>query len=211
MTTLNTKIPVYRNAVALREEAMAPVGKLSTRVLNYSKSINISDIDKENIANLVKKIRGNSPKRTTPNPETTESSTISTSQMSYDSRTSNLDLLSSLVASHTEYQPNETELSVTNLQDKHHALNNLSQAVNAAGNELITSRSNRNNILYHNQNNVIKLMNEVKAYLKSLGDNGAPYYKAFVKLKFKAAYHKPRFALQFSRLTYRISTQRNRT
>ena len=28
-------------------------------------------------------------------------------------------------------------------------------------------------------------MNEVKAYLKSLGQEGLPYYKAFLKLKFK--------------------------
>lgn len=184
MQSLNSKIPVYRNAVALREETMAPIGKLSTRVLNYSKSINISEADKENIANLVKKIRGNSQKKL--NPETTESNTISTSQMSYDSRIANLSLLSNLVSSHQDYQPNESELSVTNLQDKYNLLNSLSQAVNAAGNELITSRANRNNILYYEQNNVIKLMNEVKAYLKSLGDAGAPYYKAFVKLKFKS-------------------------
>ena len=61
----------------------------------------------------------------------------------------------------------------------------LSQAVNSAGNSLITARANRNSILYNNEVNVIQLIKDVKAYLKSLGDAGKPYYNAIVKLQFK--------------------------
>ena len=32
---------------------------------------------------------------------------------------------------------------------------------------------------------VIQIIKEIKAYLKSLGTAGEPYYKALVKLKFK--------------------------
>jgi hypothetical protein len=35
--------------------------------------------------------------------------------------------------------------------------------------------------------NVIQLIKDVKAYLKSLGDTGKPYYNAIVKLQFKEA------------------------
>lgn len=184
ITVLNTKKPIYKNAVANREILIAPLSKKTTKSLNFFKSLNVSATDKENVANQVKKIRGDkSPKKI--NPETTESDAISTSQMSYDNRIANLDTYINQLSSHPQYVPNETEIQVATLQAYHQELATASSQVNAAGNALLTARKNRNEVLYTNENNVIKLMQEVKAYLKSLGDAGTPYYKAFVKLKFK--------------------------
>jgi len=183
IAVLNEKKPIYKNAVAHREIIIAPLSKKTTKSLNYFKSLSVSATDKENVANQVKKIRGDKSQKKI-NPESTESNAISTSQMSYDSRISNLDIYINQLASHPEYVPNETEIQIPSLQAYHQELVTSSSQVNAAGNALITARTNRNNVLYHNQNNVIKLMQEVKAYLKSLDDAGLPYYKAFVKLKF---------------------------
>ena len=184
INVLNTKKPIYKNAVANREILIAPLSKKTTKSLNFFKSLNVSVTDKENVANQVKKIRGDkSPKKI--NPETTESDAISTSQMSYDNRIANLDTYINQLSSHPQYVPNETEIQVATLQAYHQELATASSQVNAAGNALLTARKNRNEVLYTNENNVIKLMQEVKAYLKSLGDAGTPYYKAFVKLKFK--------------------------
>jgi hypothetical protein len=185
ITLLNTKSQVYKNAVASREIAIEPLGKRTTKILNYAKSITISTLDKENIASQVKKIRGY-VKTKTVNPETSETEGISTSQMSYDSRIANFDILINQLSSHSQYIPNEEEIQLVNLQAYHQELITLSSLVNSTGNALITARKDRNNILYFNENNIIKLMREVKAYLKSLGQSGLPYYKAFVKLKFKA-------------------------
>ena len=183
IAVLNEKKPIYKNVVAHREIIIAPLSKKTTKSLNYFKSLSVSATDKENVANQVKKIRGDkSPKKV--NPETTESNAISTSQMSYDSRIANLDTYINQLASHPEYVPNEPEIQIPSLQAYYQELVTASSLVNTAGNALITARTNRNNVLYYNQNNVIKLMQEVKAYLKSLGDAGLPYYKAFVKLKF---------------------------
>jgi hypothetical protein len=185
IAVLNEKKPIYKNAVAHREISIAPLGKRSTKSLNFFKSLNVSTTDKENVASQVKKIRGDkSPKKV--NPDATESSAISTSQMSYDSRIANLDTYINQLSSHPEYVPNETEIQISSLQAYHQELVTASSLVNAAGNALLTARNNRNNILYSNENNVLKLMQEVKAYLKSLGDAGLPYYKAFVKLKFSS-------------------------
>ena len=181
---LNNNKPIYKNAVADRENAIAPLGKLMTKTLNYAKSIDISATDKENITAQAKKIRGDQkPKKV--NPETIETDGISTSQMSYDSRIANLDTYINQLSSHPEYVPNETEIQITSLQTLQTNLITLSSAVNSAGNALITSRSNRNNILYNNNINVIQLIKDIKAYLKSLGDAGKPYYNAIVKLQFK--------------------------
>ena len=182
--TFNTKKPIYTNAVASRELAIAPLPKLTTRTLNYAKSINISATDKENLTSQVKKIRGDvQPKKI--NPDTSETTSISTAQLSYDSRIANLAAYTDQLASHPQYAPNETELKVASLQSLHQNLVTLSSAVNTAGNALITARNDRNNILYRSQTNVIQLMKEIKAYLKSLGQLGEPYYKAIVKLQFK--------------------------
>ena len=105
--------------------------------------------------------------------------------MSYDSRIANLETYTTQLASYSEYAPNETEIQIASLQTLHSSLVSLSQAVNSAGNALITARANRNNILYNNETNVIQLIKDIKSYLKSLGDAGKPYYNAIVKLQFK--------------------------
>lgn len=183
ITVLNNKKPIYKNAVADREVAIAPLGNTMSKALNYSKSIDISDIDKENLASQVKKIRGDKkPKKV--NPDTAEEETISTSQMSYDNRIANLETITSQFASFPEYNPNETEIQIPTLQAYHLELTTLSSLVNSSGNAIITARKDRNQILYFDKHNIIQLMKEIKNYVKSLGDAAKPYYKALVKLKF---------------------------
>ena len=75
ITVLNDKKPIYKNAVADREVAIAPLGKRMSKAGNYAKSIDISDTDKENIASQVKKIRGDKKPKTV-NPDTAEVETI---------------------------------------------------------------------------------------------------------------------------------------
>ena len=183
ITALNDKKPIYKNAVADREIAIAPLGKKMSKALNYSKSIDISDTDKENIASQVKKIRGDKKPKNI-NPDTAEIETISTSQMSYDSRIANLETITSQFASYPEYAPNEIEIQVPTLQAYYTELTTLSSLVNSAGNALITARKDRNQILYYDQHNIIQLIKDIKNYVKSLGDVAQPYYKALVKLKF---------------------------
>ena len=183
ITVLNDKKPIYKNAVADREVAIAPLGKRMSKVLNYAKSIDISDTDKENLASQVKKIRGDKKSKKV-NPDTAVEETISTSQMSYDNRIANLETVTSQFASFPEYAPNETEIQIPTLQAYHLELTTLSSLVNSAGNALITARKGRNQILYFDEHNIIQLIKDIKNYVKSLGDVATPYYKALVKLKF---------------------------
>jgi hypothetical protein len=184
ITFLNNKKPIYKNAVADREILIAQLPSRLTMSLNYAKSTNISQTDKENLSSQVKKMRGDKKAKVV-NPETAEGDSISTSQMSYDSRIANFDTYISQLSSLAEYNPNETVIQIADFQDYHQKLTNSSTLVNSAGNELITGRKNRNNILYNDQINVIQLMRDIKAYLKSLGSAAEPYYKAIVKLQFK--------------------------
>ena len=184
MTVLNEKKPIYKNAVADREVEMAPIGKIATKALNFAKSLDISKTDKQYLQSQTKKIRGDSKPKTV-NPDTAEVETISTSQLSYDNRIANLATYTSQLASHPEYIPNETDIQITSLQSYFENLKTLSSKVNAAGNELITARKKRNDILYNNPKNVLQLIKEIKSYVKSLAPDGEPYYKALVKLQFR--------------------------
>lgn len=180
---LNTKIPAYRNAVVKRENATAPLSKLMTKIINNAKASGISPAEIENLVSQVNKIRSGT-KRKNAKIEEQETETISTSQLSYDSRIANFGILLEQLNTHPEYNPNENELKIENLQNYRNNLLELSNQVNATANALITARNNRNQILYLGENNIIQLIKEIKAYLKSLGDPGKPYYNALVKLKF---------------------------
>lgn len=184
ITNLNSKIPIYKNAVASRENAIEPIGKIMTRVSSFVKSTAISQTEKETIAAQVKKIRGDIKSKKI-NPETSETQVISTSQQSYDSRIANLATLVDQLGSHPQYSPNESELQIETLKTLQQQLVSLSSQVNSAGNALITARKDRNEVLYNNPDNAIKLVQDVKAYVKSLGDTAKPYYKALVKLQFR--------------------------
>jgi hypothetical protein len=184
MGSINEKKPTYTNAVADRELKMNDQIKRTSRVLNAFKSLNVGEKDKQNAAALVKKIRGdNKPKKV--NPATADAATISSSQASFDNRIANLDILIAFISSHPEYNPNEEDITIAELISYNEELKMLTQTVNAAGHSLITARKQRNDILYHGPNNIIDMVREVKAYLKSLGDAGKPYYKAVVRLQFK--------------------------
>ncbi len=184
VSNFNETKPLYTNAVADREIATAKMSNKTSRILNSFKSLNVSKTDKDNAASLVKKIRGdNKPAKV--NPNTADDKMISTSQMSYDSRIANFDGLISFVSSHPEYSPNETDIQIVNLKSYNQELKTLTRTVNEAGNTLITAKLERNKILYNNPENIIELSKEIKAYLKSLGEAGKPYYKAAVRLKFR--------------------------
>lgn len=181
---MNTDLPIYKNDVAAREVAIAPLSKLVTRALNSALSTTISDKDKENLESMAKKIRGS--ERIKPlDPSKAPEDAISTSQMSYDLRIANFDTFISQLKSHPEYAPNEVEIKIVTLKQYHQDLSKLSGNVNASGNRLITARLNRNKALYFGIPNVIELMEDVKLYLKSIGDAAKPYYKALVKLTFR--------------------------
>ena len=111
INVLNKQNPIYKNAVADREDEIAPMSKLTTRSLNFSNSTAISEKDKENLQSQAKKIRGDK-KLKAENPETAESDAISTSQMSYDSRIANFSTFISQQASHPEYIPNQNDLKL---------------------------------------------------------------------------------------------------
>ena len=185
MNNIEEKIPIYKNLVADRLTVITPLPSLVTRIYNYSKSTSITKNDEEHILSLAKKIRGNGRRKAVTDPTVTPTKSISNSQRSFDNVVGNFKLLIEQVSSFPEYSPNEDDLKVVALESYYVSLKNLNSQVNASIDVMITARKERNDLLYNNEHNVIALVNEIKAYLKSLGANGQAYYKAVVAFKFK--------------------------
>lgn len=184
VVNINKAAPLYNNAVALRETKTKPLGKLVSRSSNAYQSLDVSAAEKDNVKRFVSKIRGYQAVSKV-KPENADSETISNSQMSYDNRFANFSAYIEHMAAQPVYVPNETDISVDSMRTYHTELVGLSSAVSKQGAPLLTGRSNRNRLLYTNEDSVYELQKDVKAYLLSLGDVGKPYYKAVVKLKFK--------------------------
>ena len=109
----------------------------------------------------------------------------STSQLSFDQRTNNMDLLISLLQNTPNYNPNETEYKVATYQDKKAQMLLKTQAVADTFVPLNNARSTRNNSLYLSEDNLVDTANKAKDYLFTILDSNSAQYKAISKIKFK--------------------------
>lgn len=183
VTQLDAATANYRADAAEKENAISQMDKKATKINNNFKSLDVPDNEKENIANQVKKIRGDS-KKPPANPEQQDDKTISDSQQSFNSKVANFNTLIAQLGQFREYAPNEDEIKIRTLQEYTQNLATLNNSVQAASNAVITARAARNNTIYFNDQNARKLIMNVKAYVRSLGDIAKPYYEALVRLKF---------------------------
>ena len=190
---VNSANPAYSNAVAAREVAFAPLGKLTTRILNALKATDTTTQVDESAQTIVRKLQG---RRATPKKsedevkaltaEGKEVNEISTSQMSYDSRLDNFDKLIKLLTSVTLYAPNEAELKVAALTTLYNDLKAKNAAVIAATTPLSNARITRNDVMYKPNTGLVDVALDSKSYIKSAFGPTSPQYKQISKLEFKS-------------------------
>lgn len=191
LSDLSIQKAASTNAVNAREIVFTPLNTLVTRI---GSAVAASDVSKQvmnDVKTITRKLIG---KRATPkkdtvpdDPSTTaneSSKTNSVSQLSFDSRIENLDKLLQLLRAQAGYAPNEPELSVAGLT----TLRNEMVAANTAAVNTATLASNarisRNKILYDPETGLVRIANDVKAYVKSAFGALNPQYKQVSKLKF---------------------------
>ena len=122
LLVINTKLPAYTNAVALREIEYQKMEKIVSRILNATRAIDIPKQELEAVEGIVRKIKAKRFKagaelaktanKTTGDAPTDGSApveespkTISISQRSYDKRIENFTLLVQQVATFSTYTP----------------------------------------------------------------------------------------------------------
>jgi hypothetical protein len=135
---------------------------------------------------IVRKLKGvrKTAIATSTNPDEAQVN-YSTSQMSYDQRTNNMDLLIALLQNTPNFNPNETEYKVVTYQDKKAQMLVKTQAVADAFIPLNNARSSRNATLYNSEKNLVDTANRAKDYLFTILDASSAQYKAIAKIKFK--------------------------
>jgi seryl-tRNA synthetase len=191
LSNVNSLLPAYKEARGQREAAFEPLSELITKIVNSAKASEISKQANADIKTIARKLQG---KRATPkkqevaidpaNQGEETAKSISSSQMSFDQRIENFEKLIQLLASLPNYAPNETELTVSEL-------NNLLIKLRTKNTETINSyiplsnsRINRDTLLYSERSGLVDIAGDVKSYIKSVFGAKSPQYKQVSGIKF---------------------------
>lgn len=184
---VNNSVAPYSIAVDNREILFKPVSRKITKLRKVYKSTEgVTQAQLEDFMTIARKLKGIRKINNAPTTNTTEEQTqYSTSQMSYDQRTNNMDLLISLFQNTPNYNPNETEYKITTLQAEKAQMLQTTQAVANTFVPLNNSRSLRNETMYNSVDNLVDTFNKAKDYLFTILDSNSVQYKAIGKIKFK--------------------------
>ncbi|WP_293874441.1 hypothetical protein [Flavobacterium sp.] len=184
---VNTLVAPYSVAIDSREIIFKPLNRELTKLRKaYKATEGVTQVQLEDFMTIVRKLKG--LKKSTDNPSTEpkeEQSQHSISQMSYDQRTNNMDLLISLLQNTPNYAPNENEYKITTYQAKKASMLQATQGVANTFVPLNNARSIRNNSMYLSEDNLIDTFNKAKDYLFTILDSNSVQYKAIAKIKFK--------------------------
>lgn len=187
-TSLSNIIPfniAFNDATNTRIQHFSDLGKLATRVVN---AIDSSDATSEKVAdakNFTMKIRGQRATSTSVTSATPPPDTISTSQRSYTQLIQHFEGLIGVAQSEPSYNPNETVVSMTTLQDRLTNMKTSHNAIAAAHTSVTLARNERNTILYHPTDGLVERAADVKKYIKVLFGADSPEYKQINAIKFK--------------------------
>lgn len=169
----------YAEAVAARENTFLPINKLTTKIGKVFKSTQGVEANQlENFMGISRKIKGSKKEATT-----TENQ-HSSSQLSYDQRTNNMDKLILLLENTPQYNPNEEAYKITTLRTVWEDMKTKTLGVNQKYVPLNNARSQRNNTLYSNTNSLVDIAYKVKDYVFSLLDSQSVQYKSIARIKF---------------------------
>ena len=185
--SVNNLVAPYSIAVDEREIIFKPLNRELTKLRKaYKATEGVTQVQLEDFMTIVRKLKGirKSAQTTSTNPEEIQTN-YSTSQMSYDQRTNNMDLLISLLQNTQNFNPNETEYQVATYQAKKAQMLVKTQAVADTFVPLNNARSTRNNTLYNSEDNLVDIANKAKDYLFTILDASSAQYKAIAKIKFK--------------------------
>jgi hypothetical protein len=185
--SVNNLVAPYSVAVDEREIIFKPLNRELTKLRKaYKATEGVTQVQLEDFMTIIRKLKG--VRKTTATPSTNpddEQDSHSTSQMSYDQRTNNMDLLISLLQNTPNYNPNENEYKILTYQNKKAQMLLKTQAVADTFVPLNNARSLRNNTLYNSDDNLVDLANRAKDYIFTILDASSAQYKAIAKIKFK--------------------------
>jgi len=186
-TAVNNLLAPYTLAVDNRELIFKPLNRELTKLRKAFKATEgVTLAQLEDFMSIVRKLKGvkKTNNRPSTNPEE-EQANHSTSQLSFDQRTDNLELLITFLKNIPSFDPNEEEYKVETYKNKKAQMLTSTQAVANAYIPLNTARSLRNATVYNAEDNLVDIANRAKDYIFSILDTDTAQYKAIAKIKFK--------------------------
>ena len=192
ISLVNSLESIYKNEVTERRESFKKLEKITTRISNAVKSSAIAPRSIEPILSIIRKLQGRraSPKMTDAQKSTAAEEgitivEISSAQMSYDGRLSNLDKLIKMLQPMPLYQPNEEALSIASLLALYDELKAKNYAVICAEAPLSNARIARNTAIFKEHSGMMDTAKNAKIYIKSIFGAHSQQYQVIASLSFK--------------------------
>lgn len=189
---VKTTQTAFNNATNSRMDAFKPLKSLATKIINALDATDASAETVKDARSINRKLQGQraTPKASPAQPPAggdaaPPDKTISSSQQSYDQQIEHFDKLIELLASDSNYKPNEADLTLSAIHVKLTALKTANTAVVDTYTNWSNSRIARRTILYNPLTGLVNAAFDVKKYVKSIYGATSPQYKQVSKLEFK--------------------------
>lgn len=189
ITDMNTRVSAYRVAIERRVVIYQPFFGKITRIYNLLKSSGTSTVMQEEVAIIIRKLKGARSGKKLPAPAPGEEAQgpkqISVSQLGYNEQLDNFDKLIRQLELIPQYAPNETDLTVTALREYWNAMDAANKAALKAENDLSNCRLVRNNEFYAPESGLTEVAKADKLYIKALFGANSPQYHQLSGIPFK--------------------------
>lgn len=170
----------YNNTINERNVAFKDLKKLATRLINALQSTEATQETISNAKSFNRKLQGKKAKSAQPT-----TTTISTSQLSFDHRIQHLAGFNAVLDSEPTYAPNETDLQVATITTKIANLTAHNAAVATAHASNSNAKIARNQILYATTSGLVDIANATKKYIKSVYGATSPQFAQIGNITFK--------------------------
>jgi hypothetical protein len=193
LQSVNDKNASYRDKIYARQTAFEKMSALAGRIVAMMAGLGMDEKILSQARSVIKKIRGGGSKKKAEGVIESVNSgdspvavpkKVSVSQMSFDQRKSNFNVLVSLLAVQNDYVPNEDELKVVNLQLYLQNLEALNEGANKSNQELIMARQKRDDLLYKEVTGALAIAQQVKSYIKAAFGTKSNEYERIKDIKF---------------------------
>lgn len=192
MNDLNRVHSAYTTAVTEREMGFNDLYVLTSGILGALES---SDTPKGIIVDaktVIHKIKGTSrPKKslsaaagTNPEGPVPPAKNHASAKKSFDNRLESLDKLIALLSGNPNYKPNEAELSIAGIKDMQASLIATHNIAEVAYINLSDMRTQRDNLLYLDADNLFDITKAVKSYVRSVFKASSNESKQLTRFKF---------------------------
>ena len=166
-----------KNAITVRQSAFENLKSTCTKIINHLEILGLPQGTIDQAKSLNRTIQGGQKKTATPPEEgKEETKTVSTSRQSYTQQADNFGILLQLLGTITEYNPNEDDLKLTNLETYKNLLVSSTQSVDQTEAELNNKLIERDQILYADGTGLYSIAQNFKKYVKSLYGDTSPEY-----------------------------------